>query len=49
MLDLDPGKYGVFLWSAYGLTALAFLGMIWMTLRVSAHWRRQAQRGQDQE
>ena len=43
MLDLDAGKYAVFVWPAYGLTALVFLGMIVFTLRQSRAWRRRAE------
>lgn len=45
MLDLDAGKYAAFVWPAYGLTALVFLGMIVFSLRASARWRRQAEKG----
>jgi heme exporter protein D len=44
MLDLDAGKYAVFIWPAYGLTALTFLGMIVFTLNQSRRWRRQAEK-----
>ncbi|WP_312161291.1 heme exporter protein CcmD [Phenylobacterium sp.] len=43
MLDLDAGKYALFVWPAYGLTALTFLGMIVFTLRQSRIWRRRAE------
>ena len=43
MLDLDAGKYAIFVWPAYGLTALVFLGMIVFTLRQSRIWRRRAE------
>jgi heme exporter protein D len=44
MLDLDPGKYGFFVWGAYGISLAAFAGMIWMTLARSRYWRTQAER-----
>lgn len=44
MLDLDPGKYGYFVWGAYGLSLAAFLGMTWLTLARARHWRAQAER-----
>ena len=44
MLDLDAGKYAAFVWPAYGLTALVFVGMIVFTRRASARWRRKAPR-----
>ena len=47
MLDLDAGAYAAFVWPAYGLTAVVFLGMIVFTLRASAYWRRRAERERD--
>ncbi len=44
MLDLDPGKYGLFIWTAYGLSLIAFVGMIWLTLARSRYWRMEAKR-----
>ena len=44
MLDLDPGKYGGFIWSAYGLSLAAFIAMIWFGLARARYWRQQAQR-----
>ena len=44
MPDLDPGKYGLFIWAAYGLSLAAFVGMIWLTLARSRYWRAQAER-----
>lgn len=42
MLDIDPGKYGDFIWSAYGLSVAAFIAMIWFALARTRYWRKQA-------
>ena len=44
MLDLDPGKYALFVWPAYALTALAFVWMIADSLIRARRWRRRAER-----
>jgi heme exporter protein D len=43
MLDLDAGKYAMFVWPAYGVSALAFIGMIAMSLSFSRRWRKRAE------
>jgi heme exporter protein D len=43
MLDLDPGPYAAFLWPAYGLTALVFIGMIAASLNHARIWRKKAE------
>lgn len=43
MLDLDPGKYGEFIWSAYVLSLAAFIAMIWFGLARTRYWREKAQ------
>ncbi|MBP7651109.1 MAG: heme exporter protein CcmD [Phenylobacterium sp.] len=43
MLDLDPGPYAAFIWPAYGLTALVFLGMIAASLNRARRWRKKAE------
>jgi len=37
-------KYAVFVWPAYGVSALVFAWMVIDTLLRSARWRRQAER-----
>jgi len=37
-------KYAVFIWPAYGATALVFAWMVIDTIRRSAGWRRKAER-----
>lgn len=44
MLDFDAGKYAVYVWPAFGLTALAFGWMIASTLLRARRWRREVER-----
>ena len=44
MLDFNAGKYAVFVWTAYGVSALVFLGLIVTSLLGARHWRREAER-----
>ena len=37
------GKYGAFIWPAYGITALVFAGMIVGSLARTRRWRKRAQ------
>ena len=37
------GKYAIFIWAAYGLTAVVFLGMIVSSLANARRWRRRAE------
>jgi heme exporter protein D len=46
MLDFNAGKYAVFVWPAYALTAAVFMGFIVDTLARSRRWRRAAQEGE---
>jgi heme exporter protein D len=43
MLDLDTGKYALFVWPAYGISLIAFIGMIWASLGYSRRWRKRAE------
>ena len=43
MLDLDFGKYGAFIWAAYGISALVLTALTVTSLQFSAHWRRKAE------
>jgi heme exporter protein D len=49
MLDLDAGAYALFVWPAYGLTALVFIGMIVASLGHARRWRKLAQARLDAE
>ncbi len=43
MLHLETGKYAVYVWSAYGLTALVFAVLIGASLNHARHWRKRAE------
>ncbi len=42
MIDLDVGKYAAFIWPAYAVTALVFVGLIAGALSHSRRWKRKA-------
>ncbi len=44
MLDFNAGKYAVFVWSAYALSALVFLVLIVSSLLNARRWRREVLR-----
>ena len=44
MLDLDPGKYGAFLWPAFAISALVIGWMVVDSLSSARRWRKEAQR-----
>jgi heme exporter protein D len=39
MIHLETGKYGFYIWTAYGLTALVFLVMIVGALNHARRWK----------
>ena len=41
--NLDVGRFAVFIWPAYGVSALVLLGLTVDSLLRAAHWRRRAQ------
>ena len=43
MLHLETGKYALFIWPAYGLTALVFAGMIASSLGFARRWRKKTE------
>ncbi len=43
MLDFAAGKYAVFVWPAYGLTALVLVAMTVDSLVRARRWRKAAQ------
>ena len=43
-LDLDMGKYAVFVWPAYAVTAVVLAAMIADSLARARRWRRQVER-----
>lgn len=44
MLDLDAGKYALFVWPAFAVTAAVFAGMIVDSLARARRWRRDVER-----
>ena len=40
--NLDVGRYAVFIWPAYGVSALVLAGLVVDSLLRSARWRRKA-------
>lgn len=44
MFDFNAGKYALFVWPAYGLTALIFVVLIADSLLRARRWRRAAER-----
>ena len=44
MLDLDPGKYGAFLWPAFAISALVIGWMVVDSLSSARRWRKEVQR-----
>jgi len=43
MLDLDAGKYAVYVWPAYAITAAVFVVLIASSLAHARAWRRRAE------
>ena len=43
-LDLDMGKYAVFVWPAYAVTAVVLAAMIADSLARARRWRREVER-----
>lgn len=39
MLDFDASPYGAYVWPAFAITALVFIGMIAGALAHARHWR----------
>ena len=48
-LDFDAGKYAVYLWPAFGITAIAFAWMIVDSLAQARRWKRELERLQAQD
>jgi heme exporter protein D len=49
MLDLDMGKYAVYVWPAYAVSAAVLIIMIWDSLARASRWRRAAEDRQDDQ
>ena len=43
MLDLDPGPYGFYIWTSYGLSAVALAWLAVSSLAFARRWRRRAE------
>ncbi len=43
MLDLDPGPYGFYVWTSYGLSAAALVWLAVSSLAFARRWRRRAE------
>ena len=41
--NLDVGRYAVFIWPAYGVSALVLAGLVIDSLLRAARWRRAAE------
>ena len=41
MLDLDMGRYALFVWPAWGVSALVLTGLIVRALIASRRWKRE--------
>ena len=48
-LDFDAGKYAVYMWPAFGITAIAFAWMIVDSLVQARRWKRELERLQAQD
>lgn len=44
MLDLDAGKYALFVWPAFAVTAAVVAWMVADSLARARRWKRQAER-----
>lgn len=43
MIHLETGKYGFFIWTAYGISAAVWLFLIANSLLHARRWRRRAE------
>jgi heme exporter protein CcmD len=43
MPDLHTGEYGFYIWTAFGISALAFAGMIADSLWRAAKWKKRVE------
>ncbi len=47
-MDFDAGKYAIYLWPAFGITAVAFAWMIIDSLAQARRWKAELERLQDE-
>ena len=45
--NLEVGRYAVFIWPAYGVSALVLLGLLLDSLARAARWRKAAEAERD--
>ena len=45
MLHLDMGKYAVYIWPAYAISAAVLAALIWDSLARARRWRKAAEDG----
>ena len=43
---IEMGKYGTYVWPAYGVSAVVLLGLLADSLLRSARWKRRAERAE---
>ena len=48
-LDFDAGRYAAFVWPAYAITAIVFVGLIADSLARARRWRRAVQAREQDE
>jgi heme exporter protein D len=46
IFDFDAGKYALYVWGAWGATALVFLWMVADSVLRARTWRRRAERAE---
>lgn len=46
IFDFDAGKYALYVWGAWGATAVVFLWMIADSCLRTRRWRRRAEQGE---
>ena len=44
--DFDAGKYAIYLWPAFAISALGFAWLVVDSLALSRRWRKEAERRQ---
>jgi heme exporter protein D len=49
MLHLDAGRYALFLWPAYGVSAAALAGLVVESVLRARRWRRRAEAAAEAE
>jgi heme exporter protein D len=42
-MHFDMGKYAVYVWPAYGVSAVVLIAMVWDSVARAARWRKTAE------